>query len=396
MTSLLSARRRAEEFAAAVDTPDGPSASPALADLVELVGALRAQKPPAARPEFTASLRERLLAEADEILVQDAALTLPRRRTGARERRLAIAASTFVLVGGSAGLAAAAQHALPGDALYPIKRGIESAHTGLSTNRADKGRDLLSQADSRLAELDGLLRENSGSVDDTEVPATIRDFALQAQQGSQMLLDSYAQDQDPADVVAIRKFAAQGLLSLQELAKKAPAEEQDNLAQVAGLLQKIDRDAAGACSACASDLPALQLPPSLLTSADVNRALDRIQRTQLNNDHPSLSTGPVKGTHPGKGDGSGSGTGSSTGTGTGPTKDGTVPGDGPTDGDGDGTGPTGDGKPKGPDLPTGGGGVKKGVHKGLKDLHDKVGETGNATKKVLKDPLDPILKGLLP
>jgi len=385
MTSLLSARRRAEEFAAALDTPHTAPSSPLVAELVELVGALRAQEPPAPRAEFTASLRERLMAEADEILVQDASLTLPRHRTGARERRLAVAASAFVLVGGSAGLAAAAQHALPGDALYPIKRGIESAHTGLSTNRADKGRDLLGQADSRLAELDGLFRQDSGAVDETQVPATIRDFAEQAQQGSQLLLDSYEQDQDPAEVVTIRKFAADGLRTLQDLAKNAPAGEQDDLARVAVLLQDIDSDAAGVCSQCASHLPVLQLPPSLLTSADVNRALDAIQHAQVNNDHPSLDHGPQPGTHTGKGKGDG---------GTGPTKDGdgSTNGDGDGSTDGDGTGPSGDGQPKGPGILTGGGAG----HKGLKDVPDKLGKTGDKLKDVLPDPVDQVLKTLLP
>lgn len=395
MTSLLSAHRRAEEFAAAVDAPAGTPASPALAELVELVGTLRAQEPPAPRAEFTASLRERLVAEADEILVQDAALTLPRRRTGMRERRLAVAASAFVLVGGSAGLAAAAQNSLPGDALYPIKRGIESAQTGLASNPADKGRDLLGQADSRLTELRGLLGQDSGTVDQTQVPATLDDFATQAQQGSRLLLDSYAQDQDPADVVAIREFAAGGLHTLQGLARNAPAQEQDDLARVAGLLQRIDRDATGACSTCAAKLPALQLPPSLVSAAEVDRALSAIKKVQPNNDHTPLSGAPQGGTHDGTSGGQGgkAGTGGKTDAGPGTTT--TDPGNGSTDSDGGtgtGTGPSGDGGPKPPAIGTGGGGLAKHVKPG----HDKVDDTVDGTKKVLEDPLDPILKNLLP
>ena len=56
----------------------------------------------------------------------------PVRTRGKRERRLVAVASAAVLLGGTAGMATAAQNALPGEALYPIKRGIEKAEAGLS------------------------------------------------------------------------------------------------------------------------------------------------------------------------------------------------------------------------------------------------------------------------
>src|SRR5688500_18066035 len=118
MTSLLGARKRAEEFSAAGEgrTP-ASELRPELAELVAVDLALRAHDPPAPRPESSAELRERLLVEAEATLATDAALRLPPRRAGSRERRLALVASSVVLVGGSAGLAAAAQDSLPGDTL---------------------------------------------------------------------------------------------------------------------------------------------------------------------------------------------------------------------------------------------------------------------------------------
>lgn len=385
MTSLLGARRRAEEFAAALDAPPDQAPPAALADLVDLVATLRAHEPPAPRAELTASLRERLVAEAQETLVQDAALTLPRRRTGARERRLAVAASTFVLVGGSAGLAAAAQNALPGDALYPIKRGIESAQTGLTTDRVAKGRDLLDQADSRLTEVQGLLRADSGAVDHTQVPATIHDFARQAQQGSQLMLESYAQDRDRRVVVEVRSFAADGLKTLQDIAGHAPADEQETLTQAALVLQEIDKEAAQACPGCASDLPALQLPPALLAAADVHRALQRTQGAQLDNTHPTLTTGTPVGPRDAGGSGGRSDQGRSEGTGdTGPRPGPNGNDSGPSSTDGSTTT-----VPTVPSLPTGG----TGLPKKAEDLPKKVGDK---TKDVVQDPLDPVLDSLLP
>ena len=57
MTSLLGAKRRAEEFSAAAEgrTP-ASDLKPELAELVGVVHALRAHEAPAPRPEFSAEL----------------------------------------------------------------------------------------------------------------------------------------------------------------------------------------------------------------------------------------------------------------------------------------------------------------------------------------------------
>ena len=84
MTSLLGAKKRAEEFAAAAD--NGLAAAgqrPELAELVDVVSALRSVETPAPRAEFSAALRERLMAEAAETLATNAVLTLPTRRSRA-------------------------------------------------------------------------------------------------------------------------------------------------------------------------------------------------------------------------------------------------------------------------------------------------------------------------
>ena len=191
MTALFSTRRRAEQFAAAVDghVRDVP---PDLQPLVSVAVALRTQEqdsPAVLRADFAADLRARLMAEAEHSLVPGAPLVLPVRERGPRERRMAVAASVAVLLGGSAGMAAAAQSALPGEALYPIKRGIEQAEAGLSVSTAGRGQDLLHQADGRLAEVEGLLAGSPTAA--PQVPGTLEDFINQAQQGADLLLASY-------------------------------------------------------------------------------------------------------------------------------------------------------------------------------------------------------------
>jgi hypothetical protein len=312
MTSLISSRRRADEFAAAVDGNRAVD-STQLASLVGVARSLRTTAQPTPRAAFSAALREQLMAEAQTALVRQATLTLPVRRKGTHERRLAAAASAFVLIGGTAGVAAAAQNALPGDALYPIKRGIERAQADLSTASAGKGRYLLDQASGRLDEVEGLLNESS----DTQVPSTITDFTIQAREGASLLFASFEETRDPEVIRTIRVFAANGLAALQVLAEDAPADAQDELALAARTMRDIDAEASALCGSCASDLPDLQVPAIFLASADATTTIRRLEgRTvPLANAHPVVDPKLLKdvedavndaGPEPDPGDGGGS------------------------------------------------------------------------------------------
>src|SRR3954447_22986640 len=99
MSRGFPARRRADEFAEIVE---GARAGDAArdAELLELVGALRSVPRPAARPEFVADLRERLLAEAATALVpaDTSRLRLPERHP-VRERRIAAIVGGIAVVG---------------------------------------------------------------------------------------------------------------------------------------------------------------------------------------------------------------------------------------------------------------------------------------------------------
>lgn len=292
MTSLLTVRRRAEEFAAAVD--GGASAGAHGVEVERLVGVvtvLRGQHDAGPRPEFADALRVRLMTEAEHVFTaENAGLTLPVRGRGTRERRLVAAASAVVLVGGTAGMAAAAQGALPGEALYPIKRGIERVEAGLSMSQAGKGRDLLDQAAGRLAEVEALLGKDS--VQGTQqVPETLADFSTQASEGSALLLGSFQETGDPESVVRVRTFAAAGVTVLAELAGDVPPEAQDELAAAAGILRDIDEQATTVCSTCASGMPDLKVPGLILARTEVDRALGQVSSVDLDNTHPFVVPG---------------------------------------------------------------------------------------------------------
>lgn len=287
MTALFSARRRADEFAAAVDGTSR-AVPEELRPLVGVVTALREESLEATpRPEFTAELRALLMAEAERSLSPDAGLVLPVRRHGPRERRLAAAASVAVLLGGSAGMAAAAQSALPGQALYPIKRGIEHAEASLSVSTAGRGEDLLRQADGRLAEVEGLLAGSPAAA--PQIPSTIEDFIGQAQEGAELMLASFQETSDPTTVVAVRRFAASSIEMLQQIARTAPPEAQDELAAAALTLKDIDARAADLCPSCGEDLPELQVPGMFLAAAEVDRVFALAAAQRLDNSHPVVA-----------------------------------------------------------------------------------------------------------
>src|SRR4051812_13706289 len=159
MTALFRTRRRAEHFDALVQDalvrgarPDG--VDDRTAELLELVGALRSAPGPQARPEFVAHLRERLMVAAETELVAPAAarprddvarLTVKPVRSR-RERRVGMALGAAAIIGATTSMAVASQSAIPGDALYPVKRAIENAQAGFSVSDDAKGEAILSNA----------------------------------------------------------------------------------------------------------------------------------------------------------------------------------------------------------------------------------------------------------
>ena len=125
-------------------------------------------------------------AEADRLRLRTPD---PGRVRNPRERRLAIAMGGFALVGATATMSVVAQSALPGDLLYPLKRGIESVHAGISVGDEGKGTTLLASASTRLDEVSRL----DAGEHEAEIADTLDDFTQQAIEASDLLLASYAE-----------------------------------------------------------------------------------------------------------------------------------------------------------------------------------------------------------
>ncbi|WP_299929503.1 DUF5667 domain-containing protein [uncultured Nocardioides sp.] len=296
MTAPFSARRRADEFEALLSrdpgtAPSGPSGRDAerYADLLEVVADLRAVPPVAARPEFVASLRERLMAEADTALVRQPAaasrLAMP-APSRTRPRRIGVLLGGAALVGSAATMAVAAQTALPGESLYGVKRGIESAQVRLATDDAARGRTLLAQAGTRLTELEELAADDAGR--DQLVPDTLDSFTRQSSDGVRSLLVSYEATGSQSDAQDARDFTATSMDRLERLQGELPESARDELLAAGRTLADLDLEVSNACRGCTGGITTT--PEFLLTSAPSAGLLAGLDTDQL-----TLEGAPVSG-----------------------------------------------------------------------------------------------------
>jgi hypothetical protein len=266
MTSVFRARRRAEEFDSLVEQRSTGTDPPAqLAEYAALVSRLRDLPTPEPRPEFTAALREELLSAADGLLApsDDAQrLALP-ARSRTRDRRLAVAVGGLAIVGATSSLAVASQSALPGDMLYPLKRAMENAETGIRTDDTARASSLLSSATHRLDEATELSR--TGDLrDGPYVADTLADFSDQATEASDLLLEDYADSGDKKSVEQLRDFTATSMDTLTGLEGQLPEAARGELRHAAQVLAEIDALAERACPACSGGID--QIPAILLAT----------------------------------------------------------------------------------------------------------------------------------
>ena len=262
MKPLFPAHRAAEEFASVIDGHPSDEAADRYASLAAVVTVMRTHDHPEPRPEFVSDLRSRLMLAAETELVA-APVATPRpavRPPRRRERHLAAAAAALVLVGGTAGMATAAQGSVPGDPLYPIKLGIEQASVALHASDAGKGADLLDQAGTRLSETRSLV---SGNASAAEIESTLQSFTTTADRGADLLFRSYQQDGDDQSIATVRSFTAEQMSALADLAPSAPPQAAGAFQQAANAVADIDQQARVLCVAC-SAAGALGLPPDLI------------------------------------------------------------------------------------------------------------------------------------
>jgi hypothetical protein len=273
MTPVFPARRRAEEFNTLVEGSPTEAGGTLYPEFLEIVAALRDVPAAEPRPEFTASLRDRLMAAADTLLVpadgpapEESRLRMPGAQPS-RQRRLVVAVGSLALVGATTSMAVAAQSALPGDALYPLKRAIENAHAGLSLDEAGKGTTVLDNAAGRLQEADELSRADR--LDDSAAVAdTLNDFAAQSTEASDLLLADYAANGDQATLDELHTFTADSLAQLTALESVVPLDARDELLNAAQVLGQIDAQLQRVCPGCVPSIT--EIPNQVAFGGNLN------------------------------------------------------------------------------------------------------------------------------
>jgi len=261
MTPGFAARRRAEEFNSLVEGTSTEGLVPARqADLLELVQTLRDAPPLEPRAEFVADLRRQLMTEAASVLTPTAARLTVTPRRNPRERRVAIAVGAFAVVSATTSMAMAAQTALPGETLYPLKRALENASTTIKMDEDAKGASLLAHAAGRLAEVHELARQRDDS-NDQAVADTLHAFADQASSASDLMIASYNDSGHKSDIEDLRTFAAQSMASLDDLEPVVPDTARAALIEAAQVINAIDSTAIRLCPSCGgggvAEMPAL-------------------------------------------------------------------------------------------------------------------------------------------
>ncbi|GEP33580.1 hypothetical protein NSZ01_13480 [Nocardioides szechwanensis] len=382
MTPAFTARKRAEEFNSLVENASTSELTRArYVDVLELVEAMRHAAPVEAHPAFVANLRERLMLAADAALAPatdaelKARLTVAPRRTP-RERRIAVAIGGFAIVGATTSMAVAAQTALPGDTLYPLKRALENAHAGVQVDEGDKGETLLANASGRLDEVDELSRQGAGQ-DGLAIAETLQAFADQATAASDLLIASYQSTGQEGSIAELREFAADSIAALEQLEGVVPNEARAALIQAVQVLSQIDEQALFACPSCAPGGP-VSIPQELL---------DHVASTVTGDGEPESA--PPVGTPDGKGKGN-KGKGNQGPGGT------TPPEAEPGDGSGTGTPPVqqpggSDGDPTDEQTDDPIGDITKGLTGGATSIPSSLPELGNVIGDVVEDVTEPLL-----
>ncbi|WP_354641167.1 DUF5667 domain-containing protein [Kitasatospora camelliae] len=230
MTANVLEHRRAKAFAEALeahqaeDRPGGShrSGSAAMAELLAMADTLGALPEPELSVEARTVQRARLMAAFEREWAGGKPADVPRQRghRAARSvrrsrwgRRLAIGGLVAgVAVGGFAGAAAASTDALPGDALYGVKRGLEGFQLDWAGSDSERGALLLKQASTRLDEAQSLLERGGG--DDALSPETVDqvrraldDMHAEALRGRDLLRSVYRSNGSLAPMQRLATFA---------------------------------------------------------------------------------------------------------------------------------------------------------------------------------------------
>lgn len=262
-------RQRAERFAQLLDEADGGRRhhvrSRLDTDLARPVAiGQRLRSLPSTvevDPDFRAGLRAMLVATAEREGIGRTATTdpldeetarpaPPHPRRGATQPALgatrrpirargAIVAGVAIGAIAVSGMSAASENAVPGDALYGMKRSTERAQLALASSDLNRGQLFLDFARTRLAEAHAVRQDPAG------LTAVLRDMDADTRQGVKLLTAAAVQRGDTAALDVIDSFLAEQRPQLAALLGDAPRTARERVDASLALLDAVKRRAAG-------------------------------------------------------------------------------------------------------------------------------------------------------
>ncbi|OIK24776.1 DUF5667 domain-containing protein [Streptomyces malaysiense] len=287
MIANVSAHRRANAFAQALEEQpdrdtaaeqsDEPAGSPPTTEeltergrLLALADGLGALPRPQLDPDVKVVQRAQLVAAMEAMLQEGTGAAEPtvpgqrkakgahrasalgrlRPRTRLTKGLAAGGLSVGVAAGAFGGVAAASSHALPGDSLYGLKRGIEDFRLDYLSNGEDqRGQVYLDQASTRLGEARRLMERGRGGHLDHEsigeIRRTLSGMQHDVSEGHRLLHAAYEADPDQlGPIQALSAFSRSHREAWSALSDKLPVQLGDVKQQVSSVFDAIDQEVA--------------------------------------------------------------------------------------------------------------------------------------------------------
>ncbi|MET9596047.1 DUF5667 domain-containing protein [Streptomyces sp. NPDC006516] len=277
MIANVSAHRRANAFAQALEEqspqgaaavqPEEPAQPADHGELLALANGLGALPEPEFDPEVKVVQRAQLLAAMETMFAEGGASTGPsvpeQRSRGAHRaspiRRLrprsrwakgltAGGLTVGVAAGAFGGVAAASSDALPGDSLYPLKRGMEDISLTMADGDAARGEAYLDHASTRLGEARRLMeRARSGELDHEsigEVRRTLNGMTHDATEGHRLLHSAYQRDGSIGPIQTLDSFSRSHRATWSSLRDRLPVQLDDIGEKVSSVFDAMDQEVA--------------------------------------------------------------------------------------------------------------------------------------------------------
>ena len=213
------------------------------------------------RADFRSSLRTSLVMEASTALVPDEQALQPARFTRVVPRRRLAIVTAFVAASlGLGSMASASASALPGEALYPVKRATERVELTFHRGLADRGAFQLELAERRLDEARELSARGPEYAD--LAAESVREFEEAAAAGTADLVAAFREDHSRSSMVVLNRFTERTEDVLAGLSSQLPAEATVALDQARDQLDTIANRSEDLCPSCGDGSDDGATPPA--------------------------------------------------------------------------------------------------------------------------------------